>query len=125
MSNLLSHPRHQKFLKFVALIFFILTVLYAGKMIVFHEAAVRAFIGQYPLWLSAVVFVVSYVIITFLVWVGPKDVFRTAAAFLFGPAVSTVFVCAAEMFNLTLLFFLSRKLGRDYVEEKFGGKVGK
>lgn len=125
MQKFLNHPQHQKFLKFIALVFFVLAVLYAGRLVVLNEEAVRTFIGQYPLWLAAVVFVVSYVVVTFFVWVGPKDLFRAAAAFLFGPSVSTVFVCIAEMFNLALLFFLSRALGREYIEEKFGGKLQK
>jgi len=125
MQNLLNHPQHQKMLKFIALIFFVLTVIYTGHMVILNEETVRAFIGQYPLWLSLIVFILSYGVVTFFVWFGPKDIFRAAAAFLFGPVISTVFVCLAEMLNLTLLFFLSRTLGRDFLEDKFGDKLTK
>lgn len=40
-------------------------------------------------------------------------------AILFGPVVSTIFVWLAEMGNAFALFYLSRNLGREFVEQKF------
>ena len=69
--------------------------------------------------MSGTIFVCLYVAITTFVWFGPKDVFRILGAILFGPLVSTIFVFIAEMFNAFILFSLSRRLGRKFIEQKF------
>lgn len=80
---------------------------------------VRTFFGQFPLVLSGIVFVITYVASTTFILFGPKDVLRVSAALIFGPMVSTVFVWFGEICNAAILFSLSRKLGREYVQRKF------
>jgi len=79
----------------------------------------QSFLSSYPLILSAVIYVILYVGITTFVWFGPKDVFRVLGAIILGPYLSTLFVSISELLNLCIMFQLSRKLGRDYVEQKF------
>ncbi len=81
------------------------------------------FFRKIPLLYSGAIFIILYVIVTFFIWFS-KDVFRVVAAVLFGAYISTVFVFIAEALNAFILFFLSRCLGRGFVENKTGGKYG-
>ena len=80
---------------------------------------IRIYLSRFPIILSGVIFVFLYVGVTTLVWFGPKDVLRVAAAMFFGAYVSTVFVWLGEIGNAIVLFHISRKLGREFVREKF------
>ncbi len=103
--------------------FFFLLLIFGlwllGKFLNIDVAQYQAILQQYPLLLSASLFIVLYVGVTFLIWFGTIDIFRISAAILFGGPVSTVIVWIAESINAFALFHLSRKLGRDYVIEKF------
>ncbi|MCD4779897.1 MAG: VTT domain-containing protein [Candidatus Omnitrophica bacterium] len=74
---------------------------------------------RFPIWLSGLIFIVLYVVLTFFIWFGPKDVLRIASALLFGAYVSTILLWAGEMINTIVLFHLSRRLGREYIVQKF------
>ena len=74
---------------------------------------------QYPIALSGGIFIVLYIWLTIFTWIGPIDLFRVTGAVLFGPYYSTIFVYIAEMIIATILFNLSRKLGREYVQQRF------
>lgn len=100
---------------------FVLTIIVftlIGSALNINVEEIKTRIQQMPLGVSGVLFVFWYVVITLLIWVGPKDVFRVSGAVLFGPYWSTLFVWAAETINAVILFNLSRRLGRGYVEEK-------
>ena len=60
-----------------------------------------------------------YVVLTFFIWFGPKDVFRIASGVIFGAEISTIYITIAETVNAILLFMLSRIFGREYIEKKF------
>lgn len=81
----------------------------------------ETFFRKIPVLYSAVIFILSYVVVTFFIWLS-KDVFRVVAAILFGAYISTIFVFIAEILNAFVLFFLSRYLGREFVEKKAGKK---
>ncbi|MCK5081624.1 MAG: TVP38/TMEM64 family protein, partial [Candidatus Omnitrophica bacterium] len=53
-----------------------------------------------------------------------KDVLRISSAILFGVYVSTVFVWVGEMINSAIMFYLSRVLGREYVQQRLRIKAG-
>lgn len=78
-------------------------------------------LAEFPLAVSAVLYVVLYVIITFFVFFS-KDLFWFMGAFLFGPFLSAALICAAEVINAFILFNISRLLGRGYVEKKLSGR---
>ncbi len=105
-------------LKFFLLIVLLFVCWLIGRYIPFDIEFYKQFLAQYPLALSGLIFVVAYVIMTFFVWFS-KDLFRLAAAILFGAYWSTLFVWIAEMINLVILFHISRNLGREFVEQKF------
>lgn len=64
-------------------------------------------------------FFILFVVTTSFLWLGPKDVLRIAGALIFGNYVSTVFVTIAEICILVNQFQLSRRLGRDFAQERF------
>ena len=90
-----------------------------GRVLDIDLVQVRLWLSQYPLWLSGSLFILIYVGLTTLLWVGTIDIFRISGALLFGPYWSTLFVYLAEIANASILFLLSRKLGRAFIEEKF------
>jgi len=105
-----------KFLIFIATL-----VLFWFLGSYFHIApdTLESFFIKIPVLYSALIFVFSYVVVTFFIWFS-KDVFRVVAAVLFGAYISTIFVFVAEVLNAFVLFFLSRYLGRGFVEKKAG-----
>ena len=105
--------------RFFLLIAFLIGLWFLGKAFQIDLDKVHAWLARYPLWISGAGFIALYVGITTLLWVGTIDFFRTTAAFLFGPYWSTLFVYIAEILNASILFMISRKLGREFVEHKF------
>lgn len=109
---------------FLLLIIIIATFWFLGQALHVDLVQVRAWLSQYPLWVSGILFILIYVGLTTLLWFGTIDLFRISGALLFGPYWSTLFVTIAEIANASILFFLSRKLGREFIEEKFHLKKG-
>jgi uncharacterized membrane protein YdjX (TVP38/TMEM64 family) len=93
---------------------------YLGRFIDVDIDRYQELFGRFPVYISVFIFVVLYVAVTFFVWFGAKDVFRIAAAVLYGPYVSALMVYLGEMGNAVVLFHLARRLGQDYVVQKFG-----
>ena len=90
----------------------------------FHiEPGILEGFRNYSIFLSGIIFIFLYVLVTFFVWFS-KDVFRVTAAVIFGAYISTLLVFTAETINAAVLFFLSRYLGRGFVEKKIGAKAG-
>jgi len=108
--------------KFYLLLVLVVVLLLAGKLFHFEEDSFKAFFSQFPILFSSVVYVVSYVVLTSLIWLGPKDIFRIVGAVIYGPYLSTLLIWIAEMFNVTISFHLSRHLGREYVDRKLSGE---
>lgn len=91
---------------------------WAGRVFVSDETAVRAFLGDFPVGIAAGIFIVLYVLSSFVI-VDLKDLLKIAAALLYGPWWSTLFIWVAELINNGMLFHLSRRLGRSWLERKF------
>jgi len=107
--------------KFLLLVILAVLFLLGGKYFSIDQETCQNFLGNFPLALSAAVFVVLYIVVTSLIWLGPKDIFRIASAFIYGAFFSTLLVWIGEMGNVIVLFMLSRKLGRGYVEKRLKG----
>jgi uncharacterized membrane protein YdjX (TVP38/TMEM64 family) len=116
-----SNPSKSNLVKFSIFIVFILLFLCLGKFFSFDKDVTTGFLSGFSPALSGIIFIILYVVITFLVWLGPKDIFRIAAAIIYGAVWSTVLVFIGEMINVVVLFHLSRKLGRGFVELKLRG----
>ncbi len=72
-----------------------------------------------PLAVAGFLYILIYVGVTTLVWFGTIDFFRITGAIMFGPYWSSLFVWIAETANAGILFHLSRRLGREFVQQKF------
>ena len=105
--------------KFLVLIALLALFWSLGKVKAFDPEYFQDYLDQFPVLISGFIFIVLYVVLTFLIWFGPKDVLRVASAILFGAVVSTILVWIGECFNAAIFFLFSRKLGREFVEQKF------
>ena len=115
---------NNKVLKFILFLIVLAVCWYLGRVFDVDVAYYQGILARYPLALSGLIFVVLYVVTTTFIWFGPKDVLRISSAILFGVYVSTVFVWVGEMINSAIMFYLSRVLGREYVQQRFRVKAG-
>lgn len=109
------------FLKFLSFLLVIVLLSWLGRYFHLDRALIQEKLSRFPLIFSGIVFVIVYVVSSSVVWLGPKDVLRLAAVFVYGPYVSTVFVTVAELGNLPIMFLLSRRMGRPFVAERLKG----
>lgn len=107
-----------KFLFFVAAL---VLFWFFGRFFPVDTEAIQKSLAQFPHFYSGVIFVLLYVVVSFFLWFS-KDVFRFAAAVLFGAFLSTLFIWIAEIINTGILFHFSRGLGRNFVENSLKGK---
>lgn len=103
-------------IKFLALIAALALLMYLGRFFHIDADRIEVFLRKLPLVYSGIIFVCLYVVVTFFFWLS-KDVFKLISAFLFGAYISTLFIFIAEAINATILFYLSRFLGRQFVEK--------
>lgn len=108
--------------RFIAFLFLIAVFLVLGRIFSFDIESFRAFMAQFPPAVAWPLYILIYVVVTFLIWIGPKDIFRVVAAVAWGPYISTLLVYICEMISLAVFFTLSRHLGRDYVVAKISDK---
>lgn len=118
--NLSRGTRH--FLVFVLLV---LVFVVIGRLthVFDHYEQWQEFFAQRSPILASVIFILLYTVSTFFIWFGPKDVLRVASVLVFGVWWSTLLVYIGETVNMVTLFWFSRKLGRDFVEEKARGRM--
>jgi uncharacterized membrane protein YdjX (TVP38/TMEM64 family) len=112
--QVLAKPRTQ----FLLLVLIVLALLWFGTLFHFNDKPWTTFFREIPFPVSATLFVVSYVAVTFFIWF-TKDLLKVIGAVVFGPYWSTLFIWLAELVNAFIFFHLSRRLGRAFVEEKF------
>ncbi|MEW5895321.1 MAG: VTT domain-containing protein [Candidatus Omnitrophota bacterium] len=110
----------RQFIFFIALIALFIV---AGKFFNFDQEQSRQFFARQPFALSSVVFVALYVVGTFFIWFGPKDILRVVSLFVFGVTWSTFLVYIGESLNMVVLFWFSRRLGRPFIEQHARGKI--
>ena len=106
-------------IRFILLISLLIFFWFLVRALHIDIEAIRYRLSQYPLAISGFLFIAIYVGLTTLLWVGTIDFFRITGALLFGPYWSTLFVWMAETLNATILFHISRNLGREFIEQKF------
>lgn len=100
----------------------VLTVLW-WTFVRLDERQAESFLHQFPVAVSGLIFVGIYVGLTTCIWFGLGNFLRIAAVMVYGPHLSTLLLWAGEMFNLLIMFNLSRKLGRRYVAGKLKGNL--
>jgi len=111
-----ASPAAKEALEFAGFAASLFLLWYIGKRFAVSSGSLKAFLNNVPLALSGAVFVLLYVLVTFFVWLS-KDVFRIAAAVVYGPWVSTLLVFIGEMANAWVLFNFSRRAGKGFVQK--------
>jgi len=119
-----SCPMSQSTKRFIFLILVLILCWYFGKTLQTDFQDFKAIILKFPLAISGLIFVVLYVGVTFFAWL-TKDWFKIIGAVVFGAYGSTLLIWIAEVINAMILFNLSRKFGRGFIEEKFKGRFDK
>jgi len=117
--NEAHHPR-QNLIGFILLVLFFVLTWFIGRFFSIDLNSYRKFFSRFPLVYSAVVFVITYVLVSFFLWF-TKDIFKVIGGLLFGAYLSTLLVWVAEMINATVLFNMARVLGRDFVRNTLKG----
>jgi uncharacterized membrane protein YdjX (TVP38/TMEM64 family) len=112
---------HKK-IKFLIFLIILIGCWSLGKFSNINVESYQEILNQHPLILSGPIFIFLYVVITFFIFFGPKDIFRIMSAVLFGSYISAILISIAEIINAIILFTFSRKFGREYVQERFGLK---
>jgi uncharacterized membrane protein YdjX (TVP38/TMEM64 family) len=110
-----------RFCLFIALMLFFVVL---GRIFRVDPVMIKDMLKGFPVWTAGIIYVISYVVVTFFVWFGPRDVFRFAGAYLFGPYASSFFVWIAEVLNAIVQFQVSRWMGKGYVEKRFSVREG-
>lgn len=106
-------------LKFLILIVILISGVFLGQYFHLDIDLWQEKMLVYPLIFSGPLFIALYVVSTLLILFGPKDILRIASALVFGAKISTILVTIAEIINATVLFFMARILGREYVAKRF------
>jgi uncharacterized membrane protein YdjX (TVP38/TMEM64 family) len=113
---------NKKAAKFLVFILGIGLVIWVSRFFNFDVEAVRSWFSGVPLWLTSPAFVLLYVVLTFIFWFS-KDIFRIAAALVFGAYLSTLLVWIAEIINAFVLFYFARFMGRGFIEDSTRGAL--
>ncbi|MDI6758200.1 MAG: VTT domain-containing protein [Candidatus Omnitrophota bacterium] len=117
--NIKKYKQEAKFLAFVILAAAL--IFYFQRFLHIDTELIQRSLQRFPLFCSGFLYIALYVIITFFVFFS-KDIFWLIGALLFGAPLSAAFICIAESINAAILFYLSRNLGRAYVEKSLTKK---
>jgi len=109
--------------RFLLLILILVLCWFLGKYFSSDIKYYKELISGFPIYLKGLAFVFLYSGVTFFAWL-TKDLFKIVGAVLFGAYLSTLFIWIAEIINAAVLFHLSRKLGRGFVESIIKGIIG-
>lgn len=107
--------------KFLVLLIGIFLLWYLGRSFPVKPEGLQKSLERLPVIYSGIIFVVLYVVVTFFIWFS-KDILKIVGALLYGAALSTLFIWAAEVANAFILFHLGRYLGRGFVQDSLKGK---
>lgn len=120
----MDKSENNQLVKFLLLIILLIFIWYLGRFFKIDIEALGNALKKFPVFYSSLVYIILYVIITFLV-IFSKDIFYILGAVLFGPALSAFLIYIAETINAFILFHLARILGRAYVEKRLQEKYKK
>lgn len=115
------NKREKQEIEFLILVLVIASLWFFGRFLHIDTQAIEKNLMAFPLVYSSILYIALYVIITFFIFFS-KDVFWLMGAVLFGAALSTLFICIAEVINAFILFNLARRFGRAYVEKSISEK---
>lgn len=107
--------------RFLILLVAIALFMALGRIFHLDDQTIQQALKGFPLFWAGIIFIAGYALFSFFFWFS-KDVFRIAAAILFGAYFSTLFVFLAESLNAIILFCLARALGKGFVESNLSKK---
>lgn len=107
---------YQGQIKFVLFILILVIFIILGNRYQINPEYIQDKLYRFPGLVMAAIFIAAYVLVTFFIWFS-KDVFRLVAAFIFGAGLSTLLVWVAETINACLLFYFSRFMGGQFIQE--------
>ncbi len=116
-----SRDKSKVIVKFLVFVCIMAGFWLSGKYLDIDTEAIQQSLQQFPLVYSGIIYIILYVIISFFVWFS-KDVFWFLGAVIFGAYLSALFIWIAEIINAVILFYLSRLLGRQFVERYLRGR---
>lgn len=116
-----AFTKHRLGIEFILLLVILFLTWVFGRRVHIDIRAIEGSLSTFPLFLSGLIYIALYVVVTFFVFFS-KDVFWISGAYLFGAFFSALFICFAEVINAFILFYLSRNLGRAYVESSLPDK---
>ena len=114
-----NHRLSNKAYRFFLLLLILTGCFIIGRFLNIDAEGYRKTLNQFPIFISGLIFILLYVMVTFFIWFGTIDLFRISASLIFGAYWGTLFVWIAELINAFALFHISRKLGQEYVLSKF------
>lgn len=121
-NNFMTDAKNYKKTKFIIFIAAIVLFIVIGRHFPIDMDKLERSLAHLPFLAAGAIFVTLYVVVTFFIWLS-KDIFRIAAALLFGPLLSSLLVFIAELINAVVLFNFSRFLGRGFVEESLKSRA--
>lgn len=104
--------------KFIIFILILFLLWFCGRFFKIEMQDLKVYLQRFSILKAGGIFIALYVIVTFFIWLS-KDVFRIAAAVIFGANLSTLFIWIGECINAVILFHFSRFMGREFIEKKF------
>jgi uncharacterized membrane protein YdjX (TVP38/TMEM64 family) len=116
--------KHQQELGFLVLFLLIFLTWFIGKQFSLDVGAIQERLAGFPFLYSGTLFIVLYVAVGFFIWFA-KDAFWLMGAVLFGAPASALLIFLAEVANAAILFYLSRHLGRGFLEKSLSGRYKK
>ena len=116
--------KHQSEIGFFVLVATLLLLWFMGRFFNLDTSSLQAALARFPLFLRGLIFIILYVVVTFFVFFS-KDLFWLAGALVFGSAISTLLIVLSELINAFILFFMSRLLGRAYVDKHLSDRYRK
>ncbi|MBN2831585.1 MAG: TVP38/TMEM64 family protein [Candidatus Omnitrophica bacterium] len=109
--------KYRQELRFFIFVLALLLLWYLSLYLKIDIPALTNSLSGLPLIVSFVFYILLYVAVTFFIFFS-KDIFWLTGALLFGPYLSALLICIAELINACILFNIARFLGRGYVERK-------
>lgn len=114
--------RRWKFYVFWGIIIFLffLTLFFKKEYFVW-ENKLKEYINAIPPIYSWIIFIGLYVLGGVVIWY-LKDILKLVGAIAYGVYISTLLIYISEIIDCIILFYFSRKMGKEYMEAQLKGK---
>jgi len=108
--------------RFILLILFLAIIVSINYYLKIDLEIIRGVLEGISSWKAIVIYTLIYVLITLFLPL-TKDILKVIGAIYLGALLSSLGIWIAEVINATILFYLARYLGRDFVEERLKGRA--